>query len=185
MARALARLEDSVLVVIDLQDAFLKVIPNGDQILKKSIFLVRVARALGVPVLSTVQNVTRMGGMAPALAAHLPAEPRNKMAFSCAGCSEFIQDLEGLGKRQAVLVGIETPICVNQTAHHLLDRGLEVILAVDAISGRSLDMHELAMQRLRHAGCIASQTDSITYEWMLSAEHPSFREVLSLVKEAN
>lgn len=173
---------ESVLIVVDLQPAFLKAIHEADRVLRRSEFLARIASLLGVPVWGTVQNVERMGGLDPSIDALLtePADP--KMAFSCMGCLPFVSRLEASGRNQFVLVGIETHICVSQTAHHLLDQGYEVAVCADAVSARSLDRHEVGLARIRAAGAAIVHTESIAYEWMHGADHPKFREALEVVK---
>lgn len=185
MAGTLARLEDSVLVVVDIQPSFLNPILGKDAVLHRSKFLVEAATALGVPILATEQYPERMKGTEESLGGLLTAAGApvfGKMSFSCSGCSQFVDELERLGKTQVVLVGIETHICVNQTAHHLLENGKAVFLAADAISARSEEMHSIAMRRMVHAGAIPTHTESVVYEWMDTAEHPKFRDVLSIVK---
>jgi len=86
------------------------------------------------------------------------------------------------GKTQAVIVGIETHICVNQTAQQLAAKGVEVFIAEDAVTCRSKSAHESALRRLRHAGVEVTHTESVVYEWMKDAKHPQFRQVLELVK---
>lgn len=173
---------ESVLIVVDVQPSFLKAIHEEERVVRRSEFLARVASLLGVPVWGTVQNVDRMGGLEPSIEALLtdPADP--KMAFSCMGCIPFVSRLEASGRKQMVLVGIETHICVSQTAHHLLDQGFEVAVCADAVSARSLDRHEIGLSRIRDAGAAVVHTESIAYEWMHGADHPRFREALEVVK---
>ncbi len=179
----LAKRSESIVVLIDMQPSFLRPIVDADEVLKRCKFLLQTAKLLQVPLLATEQYPSRMGGTHEELASLLEAKPIGKMCFSCARSAEFMSELEASGKKQAVLIGIETPICVNQTAHDLTERGYEVLLAVDAVGGRSIEMHNLALQRLQSAGVVMGQTESIVYEWMDSAEDPAFRQVLQLVKE--
>lgn len=124
-----------------------------------------------------------MGGTEPSIAALLPEPAAPKMRFSSHGCLPSHGLFEG-GRNTAILVGIETHICVYQTAHDLLDDGLEVIVCADAVSARTIDRHEVGLARLRDAGAVVAHTEAIVYEWMRSADHPSFRDVLKLVKGA-
>jgi nicotinamidase-related amidase len=153
-----------------------------DRVVDRSRFLVRVAQLLGVPVLATEQNPERMGGTVSGLADLLESR-QSKMAFSACGASALAQHLENGTRRQAVVVGIETHICVSQTAHDLLERGFEVAVCPDAVSARSVERHKLGMERIRDAGAVPAHTESIVYEWLGSADHPLFREALKIVKE--
>jgi nicotinamidase-related amidase len=172
----------SVLAVVDMQPSFLGGSFEAERVLDRVEFLMEVAGLLEVPVLVTEQYSARMGGTHERLSRHFGTEPMGKMAFSCAGCAGFMDALAGLDRRQVVIVGIETHICVSQTAHDLLRGGFDVAVCPDAVSARSLDRHKLGMERIRDAGAVPAHTESIAYEWMGSAEHPKFREVLSAVK---
>lgn len=183
MPLSLAKPEHSVLIVVDIQPTFMKAVHEAERVLARSEFLVRMARLLDIPVLSTEQNPERMHGTDPRIAAHLDRPAIPKMTFSCVGCADFDATLAGLGRKQAVIVGIETHICVSQTAHHLLLAGHEVIVCPDAVSARSLERHKLGMERVRDAGAVPAHTEAVAYEWMGSAAHPCFREALAIVKD--
>jgi isochorismate hydrolase len=171
------------LIVVDLQPSFLKAIHEAERVMRRSEFLIRVASLLGVPVWGTVQNPERMGGLDPAIEPFLtdPADP--KMAFSCMGCLPFVSRLESSGRKQAILLGIETHICVSQTTHHLLHQEFQVAVCADAVGARTADRHAIGLERIRNAGAAVAHTESIAYEWMHSAAHPSFKEALELVKQ--
>ena len=176
--------EDSLLVVVDIQPSFMAAIHEADRVVKRSSFLVDCARTLNLPVVSTVQYPERMGGFDPTIASRLIDEPFPKMAFSCCGSTGFREAIKSSGKGNIVLVGIETHICVTLTALDLLESGLRVFVCPDAVSARTVEMHKLGMERMRDSGAVASHTETLVYEWMGSAEHPKFRDVLSLVKGA-
>jgi nicotinamidase-related amidase len=177
----LASTEDSGLIVIDLQPSFLAAIPNADSVVRRSEFLIRAATILGVPIFVTEQYPSRMGSTDERLMPFLGgATIEGKMVFSALGAPSISAWVER--KLQIVLCGIETMICVNQTAQQLWELGHEVIIAADAVGGRSLEMHELGLGRLRSSGCELAHSEAIVYEWMQTAEHPQFREVLKLVK---
>lgn len=174
-----------VVVVVDLQPSFLKAIDQKERVLARSAFLLQCAALLAVPVLATEQNPERMGGTAPEIAELLRAPASPKHVFSCVGCEGFDVALGAMARPQVVLVGIETHICVNQTAHHLLAAGFEVILAADAISARTPSMHAIGIERMRDAGAVVAHSESVVYEWLGSAAHPAFRDVLAVVKAAS
>jgi len=174
--------ESSIVVLIDVQPSFLSGIFEADRVLARSEFVLKVARLLQVPVLATEQYPSRMGGTQERLVPLLAGEPIGKMAFSCARSQPFLEGLEATRRRQVVLVGIETHICVSQTAHDLLGKGFEVVVAADAVSARTLDRHTVGLKRIRDAGAVAAHSESIAYEWMGGADSPAFKEVLALVK---
>ena len=181
----LASLAESALVVVDVQPTFLNPIFEAERVLSRCEFLVRCAKVLGVPVFATEQVPDRMGGTHERLRALLGdsiTEP--KMQFSCLGCESLLGWLKESGRTQVALVGIETHICVSQTAHQLLDQDFWVFLAEDGISARSAEMHRIGVERMRDYGATVAHSESLVYEWMGSAEHPAFREILKIVKDS-
>lgn len=173
----------SSLVIVDLQPTFLAPILNAESVLRRTEFLARCAIELGVPIFVTEQNRERMGGTQPELAALLQGKAtfESKMAFSALGCASLERWLEE--RDQVVICGIETHICVNQTAQDLANLGREPYLCVDAISSRTQEMNEIGFGRLRHMGLELIHTEQAVYEWLGSATHPSFKAILGLVKE--
>lgn len=182
MKGSLATREDSVVVVIDLQPAFLEPIRGAERIVQRAKFLVECARILEVPVVATVQYALRMGKSHPDLV-DLLGEPLDKMAFSCCGSEHFLSRLDTLGRSQAILVGIETHICVHQTTHQLLESGMMVFLAEDGIGARPEGAHDIGMKRMTLSGAIPTHSESVVYEWLRTAEHPKFRDILQIVKQ--
>ncbi len=179
----LAVAEQCALAVVDVQPKFMEPIAQRERVLRTCEFLVRAARLLDVPILATEQYPTRMGGTDPRLVELMGVQPAAKMSFSCAGCEAFDAELDRLGRSQVVLIGIETHICVSQTAHDLMSQGRTVLVAADAVSSRTLDRHGIGLARLARAGATLAHSESIVYEWMRSADHPRFREVLEVVKQ--
>ncbi|MEZ0326694.1 MAG: isochorismatase family protein [Fimbriimonas sp.] len=174
--------EKSILLVIDIQEALLSSIHEIDRVVSRTSFLIKIATLLDVPIVATEQNPTKMGGTQHTIA-QLIAPPLAKMSFSVCGCAEAVDAISESGRKQAILVGIETHICVSQTAHDLLARGFEVVVCPDAVSARSLERHKLGMERMRDAGVIPAHTESVAYEWLGTAEHPHFRDALKVVKD--
>ena len=173
----------SVLLVIDVQPSLSKTIFEIDRVLARSAFLAKVAHLLGIPILATEQNPTRMGPTVAELSPFLVSQPPfAKMSFSALGCAEFVSALEATGRRQLILVGLETHICVGQTAEGLLRAGHEVVVCPDAVSSRTLEAHKLGMERIRDAGAVPAHSESVAYEWIRSADHPDFRKFLAIVK---
>ncbi|MDR3688376.1 MAG: isochorismatase family protein [Fimbriimonas sp.] len=174
----------SALLIIDIQPVLNKTIFEADRVLSRSAFLIKMANLLDIPVLATEQNPFRMGQLEPSLSLLVRSELIfSKMAFSAAGSSEFLDALALTGRKQVVLVGIETHICVSQTAHDLQRLGYQVVVCPDGVSARSLERHKLGMERIRDAGIVPAHTESVAYEWLGSAAHPEFKSALSIVKE--
>lgn len=178
-----ARSHDSILIVVDEQPAFMQAIWEADRVLRRTEFLLKIAGLASIPILATEQYPARMGGTNPRLLPLLPLAPFGKLTFSCCGCIPFVEELEKSGRRQAILVGIETHICVSQTAVDLLNSGYEVIVCPDAVSARTVEMHKLGMERMRDSGVLPMHSESVAYEWLETAAHPAFRDALKIVKE--
>lgn len=179
--------DTTALVVVDMQEPFLSVIHERDRLTQNVLLLCRAAATLGIPAVATVQYASRMGGVAPAVADALGAAftaeaALDKTCFSCAGAPEFIAALEATGRRQVLLCGVETHICVSQTAHDLLHAGYQVHVAADAVSSRTPERHKLGMERIRDAGARPCAAEAAVYEWLQEAGTPEFKEILKLVR---
>ena len=175
---------NSVLVVVDIQEPFLKPVHHRDEVVGRSRFLIQCARVLDVPILATLQYATKMGQMIPEIAEVLPEScvPVDKLCFSSFGAEEFARSLQETGRRQVVLCGIETHICVCQTAHDLLHAGYTVGVAFDAVSGRGKAAHKSALRRMEAAGAVIASSESVVYEWLYQSGTPEFKQVLQIVK---
>jgi nicotinamidase-related amidase len=174
------------LVVVDMQAPFLNAIFERERLTKNVLLLCRAAALLNVPAIATVQYAERMGGLVPEVADALPSGTADlaldKMCFSCAGSDAFLDALAQTGRRQILLCGLETHICVSQTAHDLLHAGYQVHVAADAVSSRTLEKHKLGMERIRDAGARPCAAEAAVYEWLREAGTPEFKEILKLVR---
>jgi nicotinamidase-related amidase len=178
----LARIEDSALIIVDMQPTFLAPVWGRERVASRCRFIAKCAQLLGVPVIATEQYPERMGGTDNEILEAAGVSPVPKLSFSCMGEKEFRKAWKALDREQAVLVGIETHICVTQTAYDLLEDEVEVIVCLDAVSARTREMHDTAVQRMRDEGVGVAHTESVVYEWMRSADHPAFKDVLNVVK---
>ena len=191
---SLLRVADTVIVAVDLQSTFLRVVHDSDRVAANSRLLIQSAAILGVPVITTTQNAARLGGIDDRIAGLLIApspfqgEGRgevsvvDKMTFSCARSEGFLKALVGLNRRQIVLCGVETHICVTQTALDLVASGYQVHVAVDAVSSRSMEKHKLGMERLRDNGALPIAAESVVYELLGQAGTTEFKQILPLIK---
>jgi len=175
--------EQSVLAIVDLQDTLLKAIKVGTQIAENIALLVRVARNLQIPILSTTQNASKLGGIAPVLAMELEQLPVvDKLCFSCVGSEDFMRELQKTGRTQVLITGIEAHICIMQTALDLLKAGYTVHVPYDAVASRQKRDWKYALLRMAHSGVIVTSIESAIYEWLYEAGTEPFRSVLPLLK---
>jgi len=169
----------SMLCVIDVQERLVPAVANGHVVVARCRRLAEGARLLGVPAVLTEQYRKGLGATVPALAELLPP-PLEKLSFSCCGAEGFAAAIAArVG--QIVLCGLETHVCVAQTALDLLAEGYAVFLAVDAISSRHAIDRDVALRRLVAAGAVPTTSEAVLFEWCRSASHPQFQAVRKLV----
>ncbi|MBN2823218.1 MAG: isochorismatase family protein [Coriobacteriia bacterium] len=147
--------------------------------------LVRVAAELDLPVVYTEQYPRGLGRTVHELEDVLVSAvgPLEKMAFDCAMVSSFTEALERTGRRQVVLLGMESHICVLQTALHLLEDGYRVHVVADAVCSASELDHAVALERMRSSGVQVTTSETVMYEALGEAGTEQFRRVLEIVKE--
>jgi nicotinamidase-related amidase len=173
--------DECVLLVIDIQEKLLAVIHDRQKVLDNTVKLVKFANIMGVPVLLTEQE--KLGPTVGAVAAELPSHRAiTKIEFDALERAELVDQLEHLSRSTVILAGIESHICVTQTALHLLAEGYRVHVAGDAVSSRSPQDRSVALERMRQAGAVVSSTEMVIYELLGKAGTDEFREVLRLVK---
>jgi nicotinamidase-related amidase len=170
---ALIEEADSVVVVIDTQSGFLdKLEPSMAATLEGRIaWLVRLALALHVPVVVTEEEPARNGGTAASIDALIPAGVTRhaKPTFGLAACPPIVADIERHGRSTAVLSGLETDVCVAQSALGLDDRGMRVVVVSDAV-GSPGNAHEQGLARMRDAGIELVGLKGLCYEWLRTVE---------------
>lgn len=170
----------SLLCVVDVQEKLLAVMPRGEQVVSRCLRLAEAAGLLAVPAVLTEQYPRGLGCTAPGLAAKLPV-PLEKTSFSCCGCDHFQAAIPS-ATEAIVLCGLETHVCIAQTALDLLAEGHTVFLAVDALAARHEIDHDTALRRLEAAGAILTTTEAILFEWCRTADHAQFQAVRMLVR---
>jgi nicotinamidase-related amidase len=172
--------ERAALVVVDVQEAFRKAVPDFDKVAGGVATLIQGAEAIGIPVVATEQYPRGLGDTVPEVAEHLPEgmEPIEKVCFSAAEADGF--DLDG--RDQALLCGIETHVCVNQTALDLLDGGTDVHVARDAVGSRTPENWELGLHRMEQAGAVLTSVETALFELLRRAGTDQFKRVQALVK---
>lgn len=182
----LARAEDSVLLLIDVQERLAAEMPQAarEAVIRNGRILLTAAARLGVPVLATEQYPKGLGPTVCELLQTLPPETVRveKTCFSCLGAEPFAQALEGTGRRQAILAGMEAHVCVLQSALELSAAGRQVFVVEDACSSRNPHNHANAMARLRAAGVLVTNTESVLFEWLRDARHEQFKTISALVR---
>jgi nicotinamidase-related amidase len=185
MARRLLDADQCALVVVDIQEKLLPPIFQKEQLVRNAQLLIRTARVLKIPTLVSTQYAKGLGGTVPEIAVLLPeTEPIDKQLFSCFGSDVFCTLLKRLpGNRNTLLLcGMETHICVMQTALAALSEGYLVHVASDAVSSRVEWNWKVGLDRMRAAGAVISSTEMMIYELVRSSGSPAFKELLPHLK---
>ena len=173
--------ENALLFICDAQTRLLPAIFEAQRVERNIAMLATLARRLDLPVVVSEQNPSKIGGTADAIARALGEfEPIEKMRFSAWPDAQTA--LENCGRKTVLLCGLESHICVAQTALDLLDFGYTVFAAYDAISSRREDNRNVGWQRMMGAGAVAASTEAAIYELLGEAGTPDFRAMLDLVK---
>jgi nicotinamidase-related amidase len=169
----------AALVVIDIQEAFRKAIPVFDDVAGAAGVLVEGAKAVSIPVVATEQYPKGLGHTVPEVADHLPenTRPIEKVVFSAAEADGF--DLGGAD--QALVCGIETHVCVNQTVIDLLARGIDVHVAEDAVGSRSKQNWRLGLEKVERAGATLTSVETALFELVRRAGTDEFKRVQRLI----
>jgi nicotinamidase-related amidase len=175
--------ERSLLLVIDLQESYRGKLHDEERTMRGASRLLQAAGILGVPVLLTEQYPKGLGGTREEIAALLPdgTERFEKTAFSALGADGLEEALDRHGRDQVVITGIETHVCVNQSAHDLLARGRGVHLVRDAITARFPLEDEAGFAKMLASGCVPSSSEQALFEWLERAGGPEFKAVHKLV----
>lgn len=178
--------KQTVLVMVDMQEPFLQVMHDRERLVANVRLLVQTAVTLGVPVIPTTQYAERMGDVVPEITALLrdfsAARSTDKLCFSCAGADGFLQGITSFDRRQILVCGVETHICVSQTALDLVHHGYQVHVAADAVSSRTLEKHKLGMERMRDSGVLPCAAEAAVYELLREAGTPAFKSLLPFIK---
>jgi nicotinamidase-related amidase len=174
----------TALAVIDMQEAFRKMIGEYDDYAARIAVLVQACGVLNVPVIVTEQYPKGLGHTAAEIAAHLPEgfTPIEKLTFSACGVQEFDTQLRERHAEQVMICGIEAHICVSQTAHDLLQLGYQVHLLSDAIAARLPRNRDVALAKLTGNGALISSVEMAIFELCGGAGTPEFKQVQALVK---
>jgi nicotinamidase-related amidase len=169
--------EDSCLLVIDVQDRLLRHVHGWQSLLNNVIWLVRVAKKVGVPVMATEQYPQGLGHTTPDLAKELPENAvAGKVHFSCAA-AQCLPGLPGSERPQVVICGMESHVCVQQTALELQWQGRKVFVVGDSVGSRNPDDKALALQRMRGHGIEIVSREMVAFEWLRRAGTPLFKEI--------
>lgn len=176
-------IEKTCLVVVDVQGKLAQLMWEKERLFNNIEILVKSADILEIPIVWCQQYPEALGETVEQIAVHLKElSPINKKSFSCCGNGEFAEKIQAVNRKQVLLCGIETHICVYQTARDLLALDYEVQVVGDAVSSRTRENKEAALSRMKWEGAAITTTEMALFELLGTAEHDKFREIAKLVK---
>ena len=178
------RRDDALLVVIDVQEKFRPVIHQFSRVVKNVRKLAEGFRLLGIPIVVTEQYPKGLGSIVPEVKESLGAStPVEKISFSCFGDESFRNAVKKHGRKNLVLAGIESHVCVLKTALDALAQGFAVHVAVDGVSSIRESDHLIAVERFKQAGVFLASSEMILFQLLDDAKEPEFKKLSEIVKK--
>lgn len=176
--------DKTALVIVDFQEAFRSPINDFAQIAARISIAVRGFQILDLPIIIAEQYPKGLGRTAEEILFSLPPDFEfiEKTAFSSCGATVFMEKLRASGATQIVLCGLETHVCINQTAHDLLNENYEVHLLFDCVSSRFTTDKEIALSKMQQSGVVPSSVEMTLFELMKNAKHEQFKAIQELIK---
>lgn len=175
--------DNSVLVIVDVQEKLWRVMHEKEKLLDSLQRLIRGVRVFNIPVIITEQYPQGIGPTVPEIAALLPDnKPVAKLSFSCCGDMNFLNELKAIDRKQILLTGIESHVCVYQTAVDLLYSGYEVQVVTDCVSSRTPENRQLGLGRIEKAGGKPTGVEMSLFELLKTAGSEHFKAISKIVK---
>ncbi|MCC7168571.1 MAG: hydrolase [Rhodospirillales bacterium] len=175
--------QESCLLIVDVQERLAPVMADPRRVLYGGATLMRAALRLSIPIMVTEQYPKGLGPTMIDLRSLAPEGAIfEKVHFASTEEPGFLDRLKAFGRRQVVMAGIESHICVTQTALGLLEAGYEVFVVADACSSRQRDNYEAAMRRLGAAGATLVTVEMAVFEWLFKAGTPEFKDLSAIIK---
>jgi nicotinamidase-related amidase len=182
---ALCEAAASQLVIIDFQQRLAAAMPDQPrkQALHYTGLLANAARLLDIPLTYTEQYPAGLGNTDATLATHLTGDTAiEKTCFSCAADDDFKARIANQHRHQVILCGMEAHVCILQTALQLQQLGYQIFVVEDGVCSRHKRHFKNALARLRQAGIIITNTESVIFEWLRDAAHPKFKSLARLIR---
>ncbi|MBP3384488.1 MAG: hydrolase [Firmicutes bacterium] len=175
--------EDTLLVIIDCQTKLMPAIKDNDEIEETVVKLTKGAKVLDLPVIVTQQYTKGLGPTVDSLNEILGEyEPVEKTSFSACGAPEFVEAIKAAGKKNILMTGVETHICVEQTTLDLLEAGYNVYLIEDCVGSRKKHDKKIACQRMAAAGAVVTTYEAALYEILRGAKEEGFKAISAIIK---
>lgn len=176
-------LQNTLLIVVDVQGKLAHLMHRKEMLFENLRKIIKGMQVLAIPILWTEQNPEKLGPTIPEIANLLSdIHPISKLSFSCCRSDRFMQALTRLKLKQVLIAGIETHICVYQTAVDLENLGYEVQVVTDAVSSKTAENKQIGLEKMKDAGATLTSTETALFELLKGADAAKFKEILKIVK---
>lgn len=183
MDKFMLKKDDSLLIIVDIQERLAVAMTEKERVVNNTVHLIESAKLLGMPLLITEQYPKGLGTTLPevrnAVQTYAPIE---KITFSCCGEQFFMEAVQETGKKQIILVGMETHVCVLQTCIDLLQKGYGVHVVSDAICSRTKQNYKTAIEYMRDAGAVITCTETVLFQLLVKAGTEEFKAISKRIK---
>ncbi|MBN1991737.1 MAG: hydrolase [Anaerolineae bacterium] len=178
------KVNNTALIVIDVQGKLAQLMYQKEELFAHLEQIIKGCQVLAIPIIWTEQVPEKLGPTLPEFAELLApnGDPLAKSSFSCCGHQPFMAALQALERKQILLTGIETHVCVYQTALDLLEAGYEVQVVADAVSSRTKQNRKIGLERMKEAEAKLTSTEMALFELLRVAEGDQFRQIARIVK---
>jgi nicotinamidase-related amidase len=174
---------DAVLIIIDIQGNLAQAMSDKENLFANTIKLIKGFKVFNLPVIVTEQTPQNLGQTMPQIAAQLDGiKPMAKETFSCWADVHFREQMEVLNRRHIVLLGIESHVCVYQSALDFISNGYNVHLVADAVSSRTKDNRDIGLAAMKSAGAHLTSTEMVLFELLRTAADPKSKDIFKIVK---
>jgi nicotinamidase-related amidase len=175
--------DNTVLVVIDVQEKLFNVMHRKENLINNLQKLIKGIQVLDIPVIITEQYPQGLGNTLPEIKQIVPEiEPIAKLSFSCCNDKNFIDKFEATGRKQVLISGIESHVCVYQTAADLVKSGYEVYVVTDTVSSRTQENKEIGLNLMNSMGAILTGTETVLFELLKIASGENFKAISRIIK---
>jgi nicotinamidase-related amidase len=173
----------AVLVIIDIQGNLAQTMYDKENLFANAVKLIKGFNVFNLPIIFTEQIPQKLGQTIPQISAELEGiKPIAKETFSCWADVHFREQLEALSRRHVVLLGIESHVCVYQTASDLISNGYNIHLVADAVSSRTKENREIGLAAMKSAGAHLTSTEMVLFELLRTAADPKAKDIFKIVK---
>ena len=177
------KVENTALLIVDVQGKLAHLMHDKQKLFENVGKIIRGAHVLGLPILWAEQNPDGLGATVPEVAQFLPdLKPISKYSFSCWGSERFVAELKELHPANVLIAGIETHVCVYQTARDLIKARYSVEVIADAVSSRTIENKQIGLEKIRDAGAKITSAETALFELLGEAQGERFKAILKIVK---